>query len=174
MRPPNPPPFTNSSAGPGLYDPTGGLYGRGDPGPSTAAMMAAGQSGISRSLAMSTSTSTRTSPAPHSPRGPSPSGADPGRRGSSQPTKANVTAACGPCKRAHLACDPARPCKRCVSMGKESQCVDVPVSRAIQEGTSLRLLSFAFLFPTRPLAQSSASKSPYSIKRQLPHEVKRC
>lgn len=41
--------------------------------------------------------------------------------------KANVSSACGPCKRAHLACDVARPCKRCVNMGKEDQCEDVPV-----------------------------------------------
>ncbi|WVQ67023.1 uncharacterized protein L199_005216 [Kwoniella botswanensis] len=40
--------------------------------------------------------------------------------------KANVSSACGPCKRAHLACDVARPCKRCVNMGKEDQCEDVP------------------------------------------------
>lgn len=43
--------------------------------------------------------------------------------------KANVSSACGPCKRAHLACDVARPCKRCVNMGKEDQCEDVPVSK---------------------------------------------
>lgn len=42
--------------------------------------------------------------------------------------KANVSSACGPCKRAHLACDVARPCKRCVNMNKEDQCEDVPVS----------------------------------------------
>lgn len=40
--------------------------------------------------------------------------------------KANVSSACGPCKRAHLACDVARPCKRCVNMGKQDQCEDVP------------------------------------------------
>ncbi|WWC71973.1 uncharacterized protein I206_105932 [Kwoniella pini CBS 10737] len=40
--------------------------------------------------------------------------------------KANVSSACGPCKRAHLACDVARPCKRCVNMGKADQCEDVP------------------------------------------------
>lgn len=43
--------------------------------------------------------------------------------------KANVSSACGPCKRAHLACDVARPCKRCVTVGKEDQCEDVPVSQ---------------------------------------------
>jgi hypothetical protein len=42
--------------------------------------------------------------------------------------KANVSSACGPCKRAHLACDVGRPCKRCINMGKEDQCEDVPVS----------------------------------------------
>lgn len=42
--------------------------------------------------------------------------------------KPNVASACGPCKRAHLACDVNRPCKRCVNMGKEDQCEDVPVS----------------------------------------------
>lgn len=41
--------------------------------------------------------------------------------------KANVSSACGPCKRAHLACDIGRPCKRCVNLGKEAQCEDVPV-----------------------------------------------
>jgi hypothetical protein len=42
--------------------------------------------------------------------------------------KANVPSACGPCKRAHLACDVGRPCKRCINMGKEDQCEDIPVS----------------------------------------------
>ncbi|TYJ53250.1 hypothetical protein B9479_006117 [Cryptococcus floricola] len=40
--------------------------------------------------------------------------------------KANVSSACGPCKRAHLACDVGRPCKRCINMGKQDQCEDVP------------------------------------------------
>jgi hypothetical protein len=47
--------------------------------------------------------------------------------------KANVSAACGPCKKAHLACDVQRPCKRCTNMGKEDLCEDVPVSPSIQE-----------------------------------------
>lgn len=45
--------------------------------------------------------------------------------------RANVSSACGPCKKAHLACDVARPCKRCVTMNKEDQCVDVPVSLVV-------------------------------------------
>lgn len=58
--------------------------------------------------------------------------------------KANVSSACGPCKRAHLACDVARPCKRCVNMNKEDQCEDVPVSSRISKcgdrGTLHRLM----------------------------------
>lgn len=41
--------------------------------------------------------------------------------------KANVSSACAPCKKAHLACDIMRPCKRCINMGKEDLCEDVPV-----------------------------------------------
>ncbi|RSH85417.1 hypothetical protein EHS25_004813 [Saitozyma podzolica] len=40
--------------------------------------------------------------------------------------KEKVSSACGPCKRAHLACDVGRPCKRCINMGKEDQCEDIP------------------------------------------------
>lgn len=55
-----------------------------------------------------------------------------------------MSSACGPCKRAHLACDVARPCKRCVNMNKEDRCEDVPVSlriripvnRAVSNGTA--------------------------------------
>lgn len=48
--------------------------------------------------------------------------------------KANVSSACAPCKKAHLACDVMRPCKRCVTMGKEDMCEDVPVSRLFPLG----------------------------------------
>ena len=43
-------------------------------------------------------------------------------------SKPSVAAACGPCKRAHLACDIARPCNRCIKLGKKDICEDVPVS----------------------------------------------
>ncbi|CED82032.1 Zn(2)-C6 fungal-type DNA-binding domain [Phaffia rhodozyma] len=33
--------------------------------------------------------------------------------------------ACRPCKKAHLACDDSRPCKRCVTLSKVDLCVDV-------------------------------------------------
>ncbi|KAL4872870.1 hypothetical protein BDV12DRAFT_210175 [Aspergillus spectabilis] len=40
-------------------------------------------------------------------------------------TKAHVASACVNCKKKHLGCDPARPCRRCVLSGKEASCVDV-------------------------------------------------
>ncbi|PYH82279.1 hypothetical protein BO82DRAFT_64943 [Aspergillus uvarum CBS 121591] len=40
-------------------------------------------------------------------------------------TKAHVASACVNCKKKHLGCDPARPCRRCVLSGKEV-CHPVP------------------------------------------------
>ncbi|KAL2869209.1 putative C6 transcription factor [Aspergillus lucknowensis] len=40
-------------------------------------------------------------------------------------TKAHVASACVNCKKKHLGCDPARPCRRCVLSNKEATCVDV-------------------------------------------------
>ncbi|KAL4957279.1 hypothetical protein BDW69DRAFT_191711 [Aspergillus filifer] len=40
-------------------------------------------------------------------------------------TKAHVASACVNCKKKHLGCDPARPCRRCVLSGKADTCVDV-------------------------------------------------
>ncbi|KAF7716784.1 Fungal Zn(2)-Cys(6) binuclear cluster domain-containing protein [Penicillium ucsense] len=39
--------------------------------------------------------------------------------------KAHVASACVNCKKKHLGCDAARPCRRCVLAGKASTCVDV-------------------------------------------------
>ncbi|KAJ5965161.1 uncharacterized protein N7479_005037 [Penicillium vulpinum] len=44
---------------------------------------------------------------------------------STRRTKAHVASACVNCKKKHLGCDPARPCRRCVLAGKASTCVDV-------------------------------------------------
>ncbi|EEP75473.1 predicted protein [Uncinocarpus reesii 1704] len=44
---------------------------------------------------------------------------------STRRAKAHVASACVNCKRKHLGCDSARPCRRCVVAGKESSCVDV-------------------------------------------------
>ncbi|KAI8149324.1 hypothetical protein BJV82DRAFT_119511 [Fennellomyces sp. T-0311] len=40
-------------------------------------------------------------------------------------TKSHVLRACVNCRKAHLACDTDRPCRRCVSLGKEQTCYDV-------------------------------------------------
>ncbi|KAF9417049.1 hypothetical protein BGZ94_010052 [Podila epigama] len=42
-----------------------------------------------------------------------------------KPAKAHVPSACINCKKAHLACDLSRPCKRCISVGKDDTCRDV-------------------------------------------------
>ncbi|CAB4423432.1 unnamed protein product [Rhizophagus irregularis] len=39
--------------------------------------------------------------------------------------KTHVPSACINCKRAHLACDVSRPCKRCVALGKVDTCIDI-------------------------------------------------
>ncbi|KAI8372920.1 uncharacterized protein BYT42DRAFT_578544 [Radiomyces spectabilis] len=39
--------------------------------------------------------------------------------------KSHVPSACINCKKAHLACDVARPCKRCVTLGKQDTCHDI-------------------------------------------------
>jgi hypothetical protein len=45
--------------------------------------------------------------------------------------KPYVKKACIPCKSAHTACDSTRPCKRCVTLGIESECVDVERKKPI-------------------------------------------
>ncbi|GAK67772.1 uncharacterized protein PAN0_021d6001 [Moesziomyces antarcticus] len=42
-----------------------------------------------------------------------------------KPAKAHVPSACLNCKRAHLACDVGRPCRRCINLGKSDTCIDV-------------------------------------------------
>ncbi|CAG8465437.1 7323_t:CDS:2 [Dentiscutata heterogama] len=39
--------------------------------------------------------------------------------------KTHVPSACVNCKRAHLACDVSRPCKRCVALNKVDTCIDI-------------------------------------------------
>ncbi|KAL7418458.1 hypothetical protein Q5752_006916 [Cryptotrichosporon argae] len=67
--------------------------------------------------------------------------------------KANVSSACGPCKRAHLACDIARPCKRCVNMGKPELCEDVPHKKRGRPKV------------TKPATLSTPAEPPYARQR---------
>ncbi|KAL0091545.1 hypothetical protein J3Q64DRAFT_1320502 [Phycomyces blakesleeanus] len=69
-----------------------------------------------------------TLPSPASPSGtlcsrPSPSEETAARK--KRPSKAQVPVACVNCKKAHLACDLTRPCKRCVCVGKSDSCHDI-------------------------------------------------
>jgi hypothetical protein len=48
----------------------------------------------------------------------------PSPRPQKRTTKSHVSKACFNCKKAHLACDVSRPCRRCVNMGKEHICFD--------------------------------------------------
>jgi len=43
--------------------------------------------------------------------------------------KAHIASACVNCKKAHLACDASRPCRRCVSLDKQDSCIDVQHKR---------------------------------------------
>lgn len=77
----------------------------------------------------SAASTSATTPSQHAQKVQDASGQLPGTTGTRRVGgKANVASACGPCKRAHLACDVGRPCKRCINMGKQDQCEDVPVS----------------------------------------------
>ncbi|ORX88353.1 hypothetical protein K493DRAFT_341354 [Basidiobolus meristosporus CBS 931.73] len=54
------------------------------------------------------------------------SSSEPNKGGSSKKNnKTHVPSACANCKKAHLACDVSRPCKRCLAMGKTDTCVDI-------------------------------------------------
>ncbi|KAL1999437.1 hypothetical protein VTN02DRAFT_4518 [Thermoascus thermophilus] len=79
-------------------------------------------------------------------------------------TKAHVASACVNCKRKHLGCDSARPCRRCVLAGKASTCVDVthkkrgrPPLKA--EEAPLRPYTSPFEDATRESPQISPSSS---------------
>ncbi|EST07030.2 PAS domain protein [Kalmanozyma brasiliensis GHG001] len=60
-----------------------------------------------------------------SPSGLTSPGADERSQASRKQAKAHVPSACLNCKRAHLACDVGRPCRRCINLGKSDTCIDV-------------------------------------------------
>ncbi|WVR07717.1 hypothetical protein IAU60_004759 [Kwoniella sp. DSM 27419] len=94
--------------------------------------------------------------------------------------KANVSAACGPCKRAHLACDVARPCKRCVNMGKEDQCEDVPHKKRGRPKVPKPALGEPYHRARPPLAEPGGVgkwrgpppyDSSYIMGQEMPHPL---
>lgn len=110
----------------------------------------------------------------------------PVRRGN----KTHVPSACINCKKAHLACDMSRPCRRCVSLNKHDTCIDIkhkkrgrpkivkdakkqdssPVSsQTSQEPKSSWSQSQMAPVPAYALSSSSASASSgYAIPPQPP------
>ncbi|KAK9761664.1 hypothetical protein K7432_013270 [Basidiobolus ranarum] len=76
------------------------------------------------------------------------------KRAAKAQKKKNVGRACVHCKKAHLACDESRPCKRCVHLGK-SFCVDVEHKRRGRPKLS-----------TDKKNSSIAKESSYSIEAQ--------
>lgn len=59
-----------------------------------------------------------TTPPPTSPTAPPDAAASAPQPKSARRTKAHVASACINCKKKHLGCDSARPCRRCVASGK--------------------------------------------------------
>eukprot|EP00158_Paraphelidium_tribonemae_P002646 Partr_v1_DN25536_c1_g1_i2_m20808 putative GAL4 len=58
-------------------------------------------------------------------RPPSPSNSSSGVSNGRRSSLGNVQAACANCKKAHLACDNERPCRRCVAGNKQAGCIDI-------------------------------------------------
>ncbi|ODH29349.1 hypothetical protein ACO22_03776 [Paracoccidioides brasiliensis] len=92
---------------------------------------------------------------------------------STRRAKAHVASACVNCKKKHLGCESARPCRRCISAGKEESCVDVRHKRRgrpplkAEEGP-LRPYEPSFNHPgtSRPRPQGSSPISQiYSHRR---------
>ncbi|KAJ2095198.1 hypothetical protein GGI09_002228 [Coemansia sp. S100] len=91
---------------------------------------------------------------------PTPSSAKPARTG--RGAKPHVPSACTNCKKAHLACDLQRPCRRCVGAGKCDTCKDVqhkkrgrPRSKDKKSmagvASSMQTQMFQFSLPAMPL-----------------------
>lgn len=89
--------------------------------------------------------------------------------------KANVSSACGPCKRAHLACDIGRPCKRCMNMGKQDQCEDVPVSHFTNFRSNLFYSSTNQLLMALSAQEERKTKDcKTATRRTVPSDIKAC
>ncbi|KAJ2380029.1 hypothetical protein GGI23_007870, partial [Coemansia sp. RSA 2559] len=86
--------------------------------------------------------------------------------------KPHVPSACTNCKKAHLACDLQRPCRRCVNSGKCDTCKDVqhkkrgrprskdkkvPASGAEKSQMEGQMFQFSFTSPTSSASSSSSS-----------------
>ncbi|KAL1969154.1 hypothetical protein VTN77DRAFT_408 [Rasamsonia byssochlamydoides] len=97
---------------------------------------------------------------------------------STRRAKAHVASACVNCKRKHLGCDSARPCRRCVLAGKAATCVDVthkkrgrPPLKA--EETPLRpYTAVEGSVSQREALQTTPSSRPHAHSRTSSREIR--
>ncbi|KXN68524.1 hypothetical protein CONCODRAFT_72180 [Conidiobolus coronatus NRRL 28638] len=81
----------------------------------------------------------------------------------------NVGRACIHCKKAHLACDEARPCKRCVHLGK-SNCIDVEHKRRGRP-KSVQTKAKAAAAAAAAAQSSSGAPVPQSTSMNVPMQT---
>lgn len=81
--------------------------------------------------------------------------------------KAHVASACSNCKRAHLACDEARPCRRCIAIKRESSCMDIPHKRRGRPRLRLHEAHDTELAPGQPV---NSQISPIQFHQHRYHE----
>ncbi|GAN06154.1 hypothetical protein MAM1_0113c05632 [Mucor ambiguus] len=86
-----------------------------------------------------------------------------------KPTKTtHVPTACINCKKAHLACDLSRPCKRCSTLGKSDSCIDIkhkkrgrPKLTSVKKWQQATTLTVNKPYqPTAPFVSSSLPSTP--------------
>ncbi|CAO1621351.1 unnamed protein product [Parajaminaea phylloscopi] len=90
--------------------------------------------------------------------------ADGAESSSRKAAKAHVSSACLNCKRAHLACDAERPCRRCTKLGKTATCVDVQHKKRGRPRLKDRGISVAASMeaPSIPSAACGTIPSPWA------------
>ncbi|KAK4508836.1 uncharacterized protein ATC70_013459 [Mucor velutinosus] len=86
-----------------------------------------------------------------------------------KPTKTtHVPTACINCKKAHLACDLSRPCKRCSTLGKSDSCIDIKhKKRGRPKLTSIKKWQHATTLTVNKPYQSTAPIASSSLPSTL-------
>ncbi|TKY86507.1 hypothetical protein EX895_004656 [Sporisorium graminicola] len=105
------------------------------------------------------------------PAGMTSPGSDEASPAGRKPVKAHVPSACLNCKRAHLACDVGRPCRRCVNLGKSDTCIDVQHKKRGRPRLKDRPSSQAGMTTLQSLegkSDNSGSPASASYARQSP------
>ncbi|KAJ2554336.1 hypothetical protein EV175_002624 [Coemansia sp. RSA 1933] len=98
--------------------------------------------------------------------------------------KPHVPSACTNCKKAHLACDLQRPCRRCANSGKCDTCKDVqhkkrgrprskdkkvPVGSSEKSQMEGQMFQFSFTSPSTTTSSATSCKSVLSPESPLSH-----